>query len=147
MKTSLQLSAFWDSSAVVPLLIHDAFTIRSRNLLRMYPKVVSWWNMPLEVHGALARLFREKRIAREARDTALAYLQQFGLRCKEIQPVDRVREMAGEFLDRFQIRSADALQLAAAMIWCREKPRNRPFICYDTELIAAARQCGFDVLS
>jgi uncharacterized protein len=147
MKTGQQINAFWDSSAVLPLLIHDAFTSRSRHLLRLYPKMVFWWGMPAEVHGALVRLFRGKRITREALDAGLYHLQQLRLRCQEIQPVDRVRELAEECLDRFQIRSADALQLAAAMIWCHQKPRNRLFICYDSELTLAAQHCGFDVHS
>lgn len=145
--TNRQQSAFWDSSAIVPLLVRDSFTTRSREFLRKYPGIVSWWNMPVEVHGGLARLSREKRISEEAYDAALGYLQEFRKRCKEIQPVDRVRDLAEECLDRFQIRSADALQLSAAMIWCKQIPRNRPFLCFDSELSAAARQIGFDVHS
>ena len=144
---SRQRTAFWDSSAVVPLLVRDSFTTRSREILRRYPEVASWWNMPVEAHSALVRLFTEKRITGETLDAALSHLQEFRARCKEIQPLDRVRDVAEECLDRFQIRSADALQLAAALIWCRHAPRNRPFVCYDSRLSAAARQCGFDVHS
>jgi predicted nucleic acid-binding protein len=142
-----QRSAFWDSSAVVPLLCRDSYTTRSREFLRRFPEAVSWWNTPVEVHGALVRLFKEKRITQEALNAGLSYLHEFRVRWREIQPVDRVRDLAEECLDRFQIRSADAMQLAAALGWCKQMPRNRPIICYDSELGVAARQCGFDVLS
>ncbi len=38
-----------------------------------------------------------------------------------------------------------ALQLGAALVWCREKPRRRPFVCFDERLGKAAPQAGFSV--
>ncbi len=137
--------AFWDSSALVPLFCRDIYTSRSRELLRRFPEIVTWWNTPVEIHGVLIRLSKEKRITPEGLEKGLGYVQQFRLRWREIQPVDSVRDSAEDCLDRFRIRSADAVQLAAALLWCSQMPRNRPFICYDSELSDAARQCGFEV--
>jgi predicted nucleic acid-binding protein len=50
-------------------------------------------------------------------------------------------------LELHELRAADALQLAAALVWCSERPKNRPFLCRDARLIAAARQECFDVLA
>ena len=139
--------AFWDSSALVPLLCRDAYSVRSRELLRRFPLIVVWWNTPVETHSAIVRLLKENRLNAEGAGKALSYLQKFRLRWREIQPVDKVRDGAEDCLDRFRIRSAGALQLAAARVWCKNIPRNHPFICFDSELSDAARQSGFDVHS
>jgi hypothetical protein len=36
-------------------------------------------------------------------------------------------------------------ELSAALICCREKQRGYPFVFFDSDLIDAARQAGFDV--
>jgi hypothetical protein len=35
--------------------------------------------------------------------------------------------------------------VAAALVWCKERPRARNFICFDNELLDAARSAGFTV--
>ena len=146
MKTK-RIGAFWDSSALVPLFCHDRYSSRSRELLRSFPEMTVWWTTVVEIHGAFIRLLREKSISSEGAATALAHLGEFRLRWREILPVDPVRDLAGECLDRYRVRSADALQLAAALVWCREMPKGRPFLCFDAELSEAARQAGFQVYS
>ena len=58
-------------------------------------------------------------------------------------PDERLREIAEELPDKYGLRSLDALQLAAAIVWCDEKPRKRPFICFDIRLAEAAEKAGF----
>lgn len=45
------------------------------------------------------------------------------------------------------LRAADAVQLAAALVWCRERPRNRPFVCFDRGLAASGTVLGFRVIA
>jgi predicted nucleic acid-binding protein len=66
---------------------------------------------------------------------------------KEIVPSSNVRELAFRQLERFPLRAADALQLAAALVWCGERPRGRWFVCADRQLAAAATGAGFEVKS
>jgi len=66
---------------------------------------------------------------------------------KEIWPSDHVKEIAFQQLERFPLRTGDALQLAAALIWCGERPRGRWFVCDDWLLSSAAAASGFEVLS
>jgi len=146
MKTK-KVRSFWDSSALVPLFCHDSYSARSRELLRTFPEIAVWWNTPVEIHGVFIRLLKQSSISREGMSKALGYLQEFRLRWREVLPVESVRNLAEECLDRYRIRSADALQLAAAIIWCNGNPKGRPFVCFDTELCDAARQAGFDVRS
>jgi hypothetical protein len=42
--------------------------------------------------------------------------------------------------------TGDVFQLAAALTWRREQPRERPFVSLDRRLADAARQIGFDVI-
>jgi hypothetical protein len=38
------------------------------------------------------------------------------------------------------------LQLAAALVWCNERPRRRVMVCFDERLAAAAEQAGFTLI-
>ena len=46
----------------------------------------------------------------------------------------------------YLLRTADSLQLAAALIACEEKPQTLPFICNNARLREAAAKEGFHVL-
>ena len=138
--------AFWDSTAVVPLCCSQASTPRGRQLLRDYGRMVVWWGAPVEARSAFARLRREKRIAEPEANEATALLTKLRETWDEVQPSEQVREMAERLPESYALRTADALQLAAALVWCRERPHNRPFICLDHRLGVAAQHVGFDVL-
>jgi len=57
------------------------------------------------------------------------------------QPIDLiVLEVSGLLIDRHQLRSLDAIQLAGAII-----ARDMRFIASDKELLNAARAEGFDI--
>jgi len=139
--------AFWDTSALLPLFCRDPFSTRSRELLRKYSTIVVWWGTPVEIHAALSRLQREGRLTTEGVQNVLSLVAELRLRWREILPVDRVRQLAEESCLRYAIRSADALQLAAALVWCNERPKARNFICFDEQLLGAARAAGFTVHS
>lgn len=57
-----------------------------------------------------------------------------------------VLEIATTLPALYGLRSQDAFQLAAALVWCNEHPRSRPFICADNRLSIAATDAGFDVI-
>jgi predicted nucleic acid-binding protein len=139
--------AFWDTSALLPLLCRDRFSARSRELLRKYSTIVVWWGTPVEIHAALSRLQKEGRLTEEGVASVLSILAEFRLRWREILPVDRVQQLAEESCLRYGIRFADALQLAAALVWCNERPKVRNFICFDNQLFDVARAAGFAVHS
>ncbi|MFC5861447.1 hypothetical protein ACFPT7_04020 [Acidicapsa dinghuensis] len=66
---------------------------------------------------------------------------------RQIEPSEALRAEAEFLLTRYSLRAADALQLAAAMIWSRGNPRGKAFICFDAQLLFAAQQLGFKTLS
>jgi predicted nucleic acid-binding protein len=139
--------AFWDTSALLPLLCRDPFSTRSRELLRKYSTIIVWWGTTVEIHAAVSRLQREGRITVEGVQSVLSFAAELRMRWREILPVDRVRQLAEESCIRYGIRSADALQLAAALVWCNERPKARNFLCFDKRLLDAARASGFTVHS
>ena len=49
-----------------------------------------------------------------------------------------------QLLERYDLRAADALQLAAALGWCENAPRGRVFLTADQKLREAALLSGFD---
>jgi hypothetical protein len=63
---------------------------------------------------------------------------------REIQPTDLVRDLAYIQLERFHLRASDALQLAAALVWCKQKPKQRLFVCNDRRLLSSATLAGFE---
>jgi uncharacterized protein len=62
---------------------------------------------------------------------------------REIQPSRRLGQLAEDQISRHELRAADALQLAAALVWFNQRPRNRAFLCRDVKLREAARDQGF----
>jgi hypothetical protein len=136
------MPAFWDTSALVPLCVPAQNSGNNRRLLREYPPAV-WWGTVIEAISALARLHRQQLLSNSQHRAARDRLTMLSSTWREIQPSVRVRELAERQFDRHELRAADAFQLAAALIWCRERPRNRPFLCRDIKLREVARNEGF----
>ena len=64
----------------------------------------------------------------------------------EVTPTERVRELAEILQALYRLHAADTFQLAAALTWANEKPRNRPFISFDARLAESARDAGFEII-
>jgi uncharacterized protein len=134
--------AFWDASALVPLCVKQQATPMAEALSKKYGVVVLW-AAPVEVRGAFARLLRVGQLTSTGNVHALVVLAELRSKWYEIAPDPSLRDQAERLLDRFSLKAADALQLAAALA-CR--PRARAFISGDAQLLEAARQLGFQDL-
>jgi predicted nucleic acid-binding protein len=137
---------FWDSSALVPLLVPEASSGQLTALMREDPAAAVWWATPVECGSAIARLEREAGMSREAVAQAMKLLATAGQGWTEVPPTHRVRAQAMRLLRLHQLRAADALQLAAALVLAEHDPRTLPFVTRDTQLAAAAEREGFEVL-
>jgi predicted nucleic acid-binding protein len=91
-------------------------------------------------------LEREAGMSREAVALAMKLLATAGQGWTEVPPTHRVRAQAMRLLRLHQLRAADALQLAAALVLAEHDPRTLPFVTRDTQLAAAAEREGFEVL-
>jgi predicted nucleic acid-binding protein len=137
---------FWDSSAVVPLLVDES---ASQGVLDAYvrdPEVVVWWATEVECVSALARLEREGKVAGPALGAALDRLDQLALAWHEVQPITRIRQVAIRLLRVHALRSADAFQLAAATTAAEDEPNTLLFVTLDLALAGAAEREGFRVV-
>jgi uncharacterized protein len=138
--------AFWDASALVSLCVRDQSSPRAKKLWRDADAVV-WWATGVEGRGALVRLQRQGMLSDSAFRVSCECFSTLLFSAKEILPSANVREIAFQQLERFPLRAADTLQLAAALVWCGERPRGRWFVCADRRLSAAAGAAGFEVQS
>ena len=136
-------SAFWDASALVPLCVIQGITPSVISLYKSYPAVV-WWATPVEIASALARLVRTREISSnewaKARQVAMALADEWSV----IEPSNALRDHATRLVDRYDLKAADATQLAAALDWCENAPRGEIFLTADQKLREAAVLSGFD---
>jgi predicted nucleic acid-binding protein len=136
---------FWDSSALVPILLPEARSEALTALLSADKEVVIWWATPLECQSALYRRHRDSPLTSPQIREMTERLRAFVEHADTIAPTDDVRRRAARLLASHALRAADALQLAAALIWCEEQPHNETFVSLDEKLCAAARKEGFEV--
>jgi predicted nucleic acid-binding protein len=135
---------FFDTSAIVPLIIRQATTLTARQLAKHYPKPVVAWTAVIEVHSALARLTREGNLGNKGAQAARDRLNLLSQVWAEILMTSQLRESAIDLLAKYDLRAADAIQLASALVWCNGRPRRRAFITFDERLSAAAVEAGFE---
>ena len=139
---------FWDSSAVVPLLVHEAATPFFKAIYARDPLMTVWWGTKVECASALARYERDPRLsASKAIAAGFRRLDDAASHWYEVAASVSVKEMALVLLRRHTLRAADALQLAAASISREEKGAAWEFVCADRHLVQAAIKEGFEVLS
>jgi uncharacterized protein len=139
-----KIDAFWDASALVPLCVAQG----SSSLVKTASKIKSiavWWISPVEMTSAFARLFRNQEMDQQDFRLAMARLTELRRRWIEVQPTEALRDLAEILLQRHPLRAADAMQLAAALIWAKQLPRKRIFVCLDSRLVEAASKEGFSV--
>lgn len=137
---------FWDSSAVVPLLVPEAATPIVQREFERDPEIVVWWGTELECVSALARREREGTLQAISLVDALDRLMSLSLAWREVQPVVRVRQIAKRVLRVHPLRAADALQLAAAIVAAEEQPSTLPLVTLDERLAEAAEREGFVIV-
>lgn len=140
------LTAFWDTSGIVPLCCLQPQTAQARRTARLYARQVTWWATSVEAISSFNRLYREAALTGTGRQQALARLDYLRRRWNEVEPSDEVRHGAERLLGVHRLRAADALQLSAALVWCGGTARGRHFIGADGDLTAAAEAEGFVVI-
>lgn len=133
---------FWDSSAVVPLLVHEDATDAALARAREDPELAVWWGTPVECASAIARLERDgappDRVAE-----AFARLDDLAHAWTEVEPHDEIRQVARRLLRVHPLRAADALQLAAAYLVSERRPLTLEIVTLDERVRLAALKEGF----
>ena len=137
---------FWDSSAIVPLLVEEPSTAFLIDLYSKDSVMLAWWGTDIECVSALARLERDSQLDADAMTRALDRLHTLRQSWHEVQPIEILKETAMRMLRVHNLRAADALQLAAALLASGSRPAFLDFVCFDDRLVAAARREGFHVI-
>jgi len=134
---------FWDSSAVIPLLVPEALSRPLQDLYGADLVMFAWWATEIECTSAIARRQRLGQLGERVAAEAFARLGALRAAWHEVEPGDEVREAAKRFLRVHDLRTADALQLSAAFFAAEARPSTLEFVSLDDRLLAAARREGF----
>jgi uncharacterized protein len=134
---------FWDASAIIPLCLAEPWTPFLMQSLAEDGLMIVWWGSLVECWSAFARLRREGLFDTRDEEQARAILAHLATAWTEVLPNQAVREHTARTLQLHPLRAADALQLAAALVWVQGQPSGHPFVCLDHRLRAAARREGF----
>lgn len=138
---------FWDSSAIVGLIVAEKESARLQALAREDPEIVAWWATPIECASAISRREREGLLETNAASAAFGRLTRLRAVWQEVQPVEQVRELSMRLLRVHNLRSSDSLQLAAALLASEQRPSSLDLVCLDGRLALAAQREGFNVIA
>jgi uncharacterized protein len=138
---------FWDSSALVPLVVEEESSSTVEKVLREDPEIITWWATRVECASAVARKARMLGTGDKRPTVASQRLEDLADHWTEVAPAERLRELALRLLRVHDLRAADALQLAAALIASEDRPETLELVTLDDRLGDAARREGFRVVS
>jgi uncharacterized protein len=138
---------FWDSSALVPLLIDEPASNTFRHVLARDRHIVVWMMTGVELLSMLGRLGRQGAglddVLPGLRTEAIALVK----RCTRVSDADGVRRRAERLVGVHALAAADAMQLGAALVAAGDRPETLAFATLDRQLARAAELEGFRVIS
>jgi hypothetical protein len=136
---------FWDSSAIVPLIVDEEETDYCLKSLSDDRDMLTWCLSRVEIVSALCRRLREGTLIEPDFQKAKRHLNGLMKRVYEVKAIEKVRYRALRLLEVHPLRAADACQLASALVATQEDPSRLPMICFDERLRNAAIKEGFVV--
>lgn len=137
---------FWDTSAMVPLLVEHPDSGTAVGWAKDDGEIAAWTLMPVEAISAIRRLHRESALRERDAARAEAKLHDLVRRLHLVVDVEGTKRVAARLLRTHALRAADALQLAAGLLWADSRPEGRVLHTFDRRLASAAAREGFTVL-
>ena len=137
---------FWDTSALVPMLINEPTAAACQRLLVEDQRILAWWGTYVECVSAIARRQRDGTLAADQARHATLLLEMLSAEWSLVEPSDEIVVIAARLVRRYPLSAADALQLAAAWRGSGEDPQPLAFVCLDQRLRDAADHEGFTLL-
>jgi hypothetical protein len=137
---------FWDTSALVPLLIAEAGTDAVVRTRADDASIIVAWTTELECASAVARVRRDGKLDSPGERQAFDRLAGLAALWTEIQPIAALRRTAIRLLRVHPLRAGDAIQLAAALAAAEADPRTIGFVTLDLRLAEIADREGFQVV-
>lgn len=137
---------FWDTSALLSMLTEQSGYASLEPIAEKDPGIVVWWGTRVELVSGVCRLRRENLISEWDLSKLIAQIEKTTSEASQIEPIEQVRATSIRVLRVHSLRAADALQLAAALVWTEHDPSGAKFVCLDKRLREAAEREGFTVL-
>ena len=136
---------FWDTSAIVPLLVKEQRSADVRVVLHDDPDIITAAITSLEVTSALWRRRHIGTLSLADHQRVERDFAELSARWNAIAQSPEILEAASRVLARHSLRTLDALQLASALVLA-PTTGVLPLVTLDKRLTAAARAEGFPVL-
>jgi len=137
---------YWDASALVPLFIEEASTAEVEAWRAADPGITTWMMTRVEVISGIARRKREWPELLPRWNRAIREVHEVASRWIEIYDAVAARFHAERIVTDYPLRTADALQLGAALVAADGDPHSMELVTLDRRLADAARREGFPVL-
>jgi predicted nucleic acid-binding protein len=137
---------FWDASALVPLFIRETKSSEVESWRAADPRMTTWMMTRIEVVSAVSRRKREQPELAALWERAIREVHEVAARWIEIWDADATRRHAERIVMEHPLRTADALQLGAALVAADGDPESLELVTLDRRLADAARREGFPVL-
>ncbi len=136
---------FWDSSAIVPLVVNEEETDYCLKTLSHDQEMLIWCLSRLEVMSALCRQVRDGTLSDTEFQKTKKCLNDLIERAYEVKAIEKVKQRALRLLEVHPLRAADSCQLASALVATQEDPDRLSMVCFDQHLKNAAIKEGFAV--
>lgn len=137
---------FWDSSAIVPLITREDTSETIFKIYKADSEMLVWWATELECVSAICRRERDSAVHAGHASAALGRLQRLADSWHEVQAGDRVKTTAKRLLRTHNLRTADALQLAAAITIGSGDASRVSFLTLDERMRVAAEREGLHIV-
>ena len=137
---------FWDTSAIVPLCVHEPHSTIVKKLLTGDDGIIVWWGTRIECLSALTRRAKSRDMTASDERAARRVLNTLTQAWAEIQPNEPLRYRTERLLAVHALPATIALQLAAALQWSGGSTTDQGIVTFDNRLREAAHREGFIVL-
>jgi uncharacterized protein len=134
--------AYFDTSAVIPLIIEEPSTPVCQRLWNDATRIASVRLLYAEASAALARAHRMARLTTTQLDEAMAALDDIVAELDQVEVNDQLVRTAGALARTHGLRGYDAVHLGAGMYISDSEV---VFVTGDSSLAAAAQAQGFAV--
>jgi uncharacterized protein len=137
---------FWDTSALVPLIVDEPATETMRRLISRDRDVIVWMLTGVELLSTLGRLGRAAPELMDVLPGVRLEAMDLFKRWATVTHVEGVRRRAERLVGVHPLAAADAMQLGAALIASGDRPETLDFVTLDRHLGRCAQLEGFRVV-
>jgi predicted nucleic acid-binding protein len=136
---------FWDTSALVPLILDEPSSTRMRAIFAHDPDIVTSIFTAVEIASAVWRRRHANQMSLAAHQAADGLFAALSMTWTELEVSQDAIDNAIGAMSRYPLRAGDALQLGTALV-AAGRADKLPFVSLDEDLKAAAHAEGFPVL-